>query len=93
MEKSILPCPMCGHHEDEHIDRINQKEREQRNLKSFIAGRRSWVELSRRENDVFDAFYDLGMTDFNDIALNFEITAQSARKYYDRAMDKITKFL
>jgi len=93
MEKSILPCPMCGHHEDEHIDRINQKEREQRNLKSFIAGRRSWQRLSRRENDVFDAFYDLGMTDFNDIALNFEITAQSARKYYDRAMDKITKFL
>ena len=93
MEKSILPCPMCGHYEDEHIDRIRQKEKEQHTMKSFVAGRRSWKNLSRRENDVFDAFYDLGMTDFSDIAKNFDITIQSARKYYERAMKKISQIL
>ena len=62
-------------------------------MKAFVAGRRSWKDLSRRENDVFAAFYDLGMTDFADVAKNFDITIQSARKYYERAMKKISQIL
>ena len=93
MEQSVDPCPMCGHHEDEHIDRINRREREQSTMKAFVAGRRSWKKLSRRENEIFDAFYDLGITDFADIARSFDITIQSARKYYDRAMKKVSKIL
>jgi len=33
------------------------------------------------------------MTDFADIARNFDITIQSARKYYERAMKKISQIL
>ena len=56
---------------------------------AFIIGRRSVHKFSKRENEIFDAYFDLGIRDFQQIADNFGIKAYSVETYYDRAMDKL----
>ena len=87
------PCPMCGEMKEDYQDQIKRKEWECEMMKAFVAGRRSWQKFSRRENEVFDAFYDLGIKDFKHIAQNFGIKRSSVETYYDRAMEKMVYIL
>ena len=87
------PCPMCGRAEDLHLDQIRIRERQNELMQAFLAGRRSERKFSRRENEVFDAFYDLEIRDFKKIAYNFSISAATVRTYYDRAMEKFQAML
>jgi len=84
------PCPMCGRAEDLHLDQIKKRERQNELMQAFLAGRKSERKFSRRENEVFDAYYDLEIQDFEKLAYNFSISKQAARIYLDRAMEKLT---
>ena len=90
MEK---PCPMCGRIEDLYLDIIKDKEHQKELIQAFLAGRKSERKFSRRENEIFDAFYDLEIQDFDQIAYNFNISESSVVTYYNRAMDKLTVLL
>jgi lipoprotein NlpI len=79
------PCPMCGHAETDDRDWQDDM------LTAFIAGRRSWTKFSRRENEVFDAYFDLGMN-FEEIAQNFGINVYWVKKYFERAMEKVMTY-
>lgn len=83
------PCPMCGKGEDLYLDQINKKERQNELMEAFLAGRKSERKFSRRENEIFDAYYNLEIHDFKQIAYNFSISEHAARKYLDRAMEKM----
>jgi FixJ family two-component response regulator len=87
------PCPMCGRAEDLHLDQIKKRERQNELMQAFLAGRKSERKFSRRENEVFDAFYDLEIQDFEIIAFNFRISKYTVEKYYDRAMEKFQAML
>ena len=60
----IESCPMCGKTESEYERQKLDREIKKRELTAFIIGRRSVNKFSRRENEIFDAFYDLGLRDF-----------------------------
>jgi len=84
------PCPMCGKGEDLYLDQINKKERQNELMEAFLAGRKSERKFSKRENEIFDAYYNLEIHDFKQIAYNFSITEHAARSYLDRAMEKLS---
>ena len=81
---------MCGKGEDLYLDQINKKERQNELMEAFLAGRKSERKFSKRENEIFDAYYNLEIHDFKQIAYNFGITQHAARSYFDRAMEKLT---
>ncbi len=83
------PCELCGKSEDEYERQRQERELKKKELIAFIIGRRSVRQFSTRENEVFDAYFDLGIRDFQQIADNFGIKAYSVETYYDRAMDKL----
>ena len=62
------PCPMCGKGEDLYLDQINKKERQNELMEAFLAGRKSEQKFSKRENEIFDAYYNLEIHDFKQIA-------------------------
>tara|TARA_R100001086_G_C11749191_1_gene234810 strand:+ start:459 stop:722 length:264 start_codon:yes stop_codon:yes gene_type:complete len=80
---------MCGKSEDEYERKKIEIETRKKEMIAFVAGRRSVHKFSRRENEIFDAFYDLGIRDLQQIADNFNISRSAVEKYYDRAMDKL----
>tara|TARA_R110000765_G_C18602418_1_gene569324 strand:+ start:207 stop:491 length:285 start_codon:yes stop_codon:yes gene_type:complete len=84
------PCPMCGRAEDLYLDQINKKEHQNELMQAFLAGRKSERKFSRRENEIFDAYYDLDIQDYDKLAYNFSISKQAVRIYLDRAMEKLT---
>ena len=84
---------MCGRAEDLHLDQIKKRERQNELMQAFLAGRKSERKFSRRENEVFDAFYDLEIQDFEIIAFNFRISKYTVEKYYVRAMEKFQAML
>ena len=81
---------MCGRAEDLHLDQINKKEHQNELMQAFLAGRKSERKFSRRENEIFDAYYDLDIQDYDKLAYNFSISKQAVRIYLDRAMEKLT---
>ena len=83
------PCPMCGKGEDLYLDQINKKERQNELMEAFLAGRKSERKFSKRENEIFDAYYNLEIHDFKQIAYNFSISETAAKTYLDRAMEKM----
>lgn len=89
MRPHIKPCPMCGKSNDSCERKIQEARNNEIRMIAFLAGRRSVYKFSRRENEIIDAFYDLGIRDFKKIADNFGISSSSVEKYYDRAMDKL----
>ena len=89
MKPHTEPCPMCGKFENNYERQKLDREIKKREMKAFVIGRRSVHKFSKRENEVFDAFYDLSIRDFKQIADNFGINVSSVEKYYDRAMDKL----
>ena len=89
MQPHTKPCEMCGKNEDEYERMLTEKEIKKREMIAFLVGRRSVHYFSKRENEIFDAFYDLGIRDLQQIADNYNITYQSVQKYYDRAIDKL----
>ena len=93
IEPSYEPCPMCGKGETAYEDQIEVKKRKNELMSAFISGRESLKKFSSRENDIFDAFYYLGMHDLNDIARNFGISKKSVETYYDRMMNKLYDIL
>ena len=80
---------MCGKGEDLYLDQINKKERQNELMEAFLAGRKSERKFSKRENEIFDAYYNLEIHDFKQIAYNFSISEHAARNYLDRAMEKM----
>jgi len=84
------PCPMCGRAEDLYLDQVNKKEHQNELMQAFLAGRKSERKFSRRENEIFDAYYDLDIQDYDKLAYNFSISKQAVRIYLDRAMEKLT---
>tara|TARA_R100000742_G_C4267474_1_gene85674 strand:+ start:662 stop:925 length:264 start_codon:yes stop_codon:yes gene_type:complete len=80
---------MCGKSEDEYERQKLEREIKKKEMIAFIIGRRSVQKFSKRENEIFDAYFDLGIRDFQKIADNFGIKAYSVETYYDRAMDKL----
>ena len=87
------PCPMCGRAEDLYLDQINKKEHQNELMQAFLAGRRSERKFSKRENEVFDAFYDLEIQNFKKLAYNFSISEATVITYYNRAMEKFQAML
>ena len=87
------PCPMCGKGEDLYLDQINKKDRQNELMEAFLAGRKSEQKFSKRENEIFDAYYNLEIHDFKQIAYNFSISESAAKTYLGRAMDKLTLLL
>jgi DNA-binding NarL/FixJ family response regulator len=87
------PCPMCGKGEDLYLDQINKKEHQKELMEAFLAGRKSERKFSKRENEIFDAYYNLEIYDFKQIAYNFNISESAAKTYLDRAMEKLTLLL
>ena len=87
------PCPMCGKGEDLYLDQINKKERQNELMEAFLAGRKSERKFSKRQNEIFDAYYNLEIHDFKQIAYNFSISETAAKTYLDRAMEKLTILL
>jgi len=87
------PCPMCGRAEDLHLDQIKKRERQNELMQAFLAGRKSERKFSRRENEVFDAYYDLEIQDYKQIAYNFSISEATVITYYNRAMEKFQAML
>ena len=81
---------MCGRAEDLYLDQINKKEHQDELMQAFLAGRKSERKFSRRENEIFDAYYDLDIQDYDKLAYNFSISKQAVRIYLDRAMEKLT---
>ena len=81
---------MCGRAEDLYLDQINKKEHQNELMQAFLAGRKSERKFSRRENEIFDAYYDLDIQDYDKLAHNFSISKQAVRIYLDRAMEKLT---
>ncbi len=84
---------MCGKGEDLYLDQINKKERQNELMEAFLAGRKSEQKFSKRENEIFDAYYNLEIHDFKQIAYNFSISESAAKTYLGRAMDKLTLLL
>jgi F0F1-type ATP synthase gamma subunit len=80
---------MCGKSEDEYERQKSEREIKKKEMIAFIIGRRSVQKFSKRENEIFDAYFDLGIRDFQQIADNYGIKAYSVETYYDRAMDKL----
>ena len=89
MKPHTKPCEMCGKQEDEYERKRTEREIKKREMIAFGGGRRSVHKFSKRENEIFDAYFDLGIRDFQQIADNFGIKAYSVETYYDRAMDKL----
>jgi len=89
MKPHTKPCEMCGKQEDEYERKRTEREIKKREMIAFVVGRRSVHKFSKRENEIFDAYFDLGIRDFQQIADNFGIKAYSVETYYDRAMDKL----
>jgi tRNA U54 and U55 pseudouridine synthase Pus10 len=89
MKPHTKPCEMCGKQEDEYERKRVEREIKKREMIAFVVGRRSVHKFSKRENEIFDAYFDLGIRDFQQIADNFGIKAYSVETYYDRAMDKL----
>lgn len=89
MRPHIKSCEMCGKQENEYERMKSEREMKKQQMIAFLVGRRSVHNFSKRENEVFDAYYDLGIRDFQQIADNFGIKAYSVETYYDRAMDKL----
>ena len=89
MQPHTKPCEMCGKSEDEYERQKLERETKKKEMIAFIIGRRSVQKFSKRENEIFDAYFDLGIRDFQKIADNFGIKAYSVETYYDRAMDKL----
>ena len=89
MRPHTKPCEMCGKSEDEYERKKIEIETRKKEMIAFVTGRRSVHKFSRRENEIFDAFYDLGIRDLQQIADNFNISRSAVEKYYDRAMDKL----
>jgi len=89
MQPHTKPCEMCGKSEDEYERQKLEREIKKKEMISFIIGRRSVQKFSKRENEIFDAYFDLGIRDFQKIADNYGIKAYSVETYYDRAMDKL----
>ena len=81
---------MCGRAEDLYLDQINKKQHQNELMQAFLAGRKSERKFSRRENEIFDAYYDLDIQDYDKLAYNFSISKQAVRIYLDRAMEKLT---
>ena len=79
---------MCGKEEDLYQDQLKKKERQNELMQAFLAGRRSERKFSKRENEIFDAYYDLEIQDLNQIAYDFNISKATVRTYYNRAMEK-----
>ena len=84
---------MCGRAEDLYLDQINKKEHQNELMQAFLAGRRSERKFSKRENEVFDAFYDLEIQNFKKLAYNFSISEATVITYYNRAMEKFHAML
>ena len=84
---------MCGRAEDLHLDQIKKRERQNELMQAFLAGRKSERKFSRRENEIFDAYYDLDIQDYDKLAYNFSISKQAVRIYLDRAMEKFQAML
>ena len=80
---------MCGEYETEYEKEITRREKQRELMSVFIAGRRSVKKFSTRENEIFDSFYERGMTNLKDIAKNYGIAQSSVETYYDRMMDKL----
>tara|TARA_R110002012_G_scaffold263145_1_gene445676 strand:+ start:17939 stop:18202 length:264 start_codon:yes stop_codon:yes gene_type:complete len=80
---------MCGKSEDEYERQKSEREIKKKEMIAFIIGRRSVHKFSKRENEIFDAYFDLGIRDFQQIADNYGIKAYSVETYYDRAMNKL----
>jgi len=89
MQPHTKPCEMCGKSEDEYERQKLERETKKKEMIAFIIGRRSVHKFSKRENEIFDAYFDLGIRDFQQIADNFGIKAYSVETYYVRAMDKL----
>ncbi len=89
MQPHTEPCPLCGKNKDEYERKREQREIKRKEMIAFIVGRRSVSLFSRRENDIFDAFFYLGIKDFKQIADNYGISVSSVETYYDRAMEKL----
>ena len=88
MKPHIKPCPMCGDQKNKLEKMQKEREQKERELKSFLIGRRSVDKFSRRENEIFDSHFDLGLS-FKEIARNEGIDYHSVVKFYDRAIDKL----
>jgi len=89
MESHTKPCEMCGKSESEYERRREREKINTIKIKAFVIGRRSVRKFSSRENDVIDAFYDLGINDLTTIADHHNISRSACEVYYDRAMDKL----
>ena len=89
MQPHTEPCPMCGKNEDEYERKMKERETKKKEITAFIVGRRSVTLFSKRENEIFDAFFYLGIKDFKQIAYNYGISVSSVETYYDRAMEKL----
>ena len=91
MIKTNEPCPMCGNIKYEYQEQLEQKQWENDMMTAFLVGRKSSRLFSRRENEVFDAFYCLEIRDFGEVAKILCIAPHTVEVYYDRAMEKFTK--
>ena len=89
MQPHTEPCPMCGKNQNDYERMIEEREEHKKRLLAFLAGRRSIEKFSSRENDIFDAYYDHDIRDFQQIADNYGISYQAVSKYYERAMEKL----
>ena len=89
MQPHTEPCPMCGKNEDEYERKREEREIKKKEMIAFIVGRRSVTLFSKRENEIFDAIYYLGIRDLQQVADNYGITYQAVQNYHDRAIDKL----
>ena len=89
MQPHTEPCPMCGKTEDEYERKRKERETKKKEITAFIVGRRSVTLFSKRENEIFDAIYYLGIRDLQQVADNYGITYQAVQNYHDRAIDKL----
>ena len=89
MQPHTEPSPMCGKNEDEYERKRKERETKKKEITAFIVGRRSVTLFSKRENEIFDAIYYLGIRDLQQVADNYGISYQAVQNYHDRAIDKL----
>lgn len=78
---------MCG--KDDNYENVIQSDIEQHRIRLILIGRESVRKLSRRENEIFDAYFLQGRINYQQIADDFNISKASVETYITRALQKI----
>lgn len=89
----VEPCPMCGRHDGDNIDKWNKRTNEINKMNLILAGILLAEKSTTRQKEIFMAKYYFKRETLREIADDYNISPMTVKEHLDNATDLLTDII